>query len=38
MALMILSAASGIPVVVSDTACIATSFPGFPETLREVVR
>ncbi len=38
MALMILSAASGIPVEISDTACIATSFPGFPETLREVVR
>jgi len=38
MALMILSAASGIPVVVSDTACIATSFPGFPETLRGIVR
>jgi len=38
MALTILSAASGIPVAVSDTACIATSFPGFPETLREVVR
>lgn len=38
MALMILSAASGVPVEISDTACIATSFPGFPETLREVVR
>ena len=38
MALTILSAASGIPVAVSDTACIATSFPGFPETLRGIVR
>ena len=38
MALMILSAASGVPVVVSNTMCIATSFPGFPDTLREVVR
>lgn len=38
MALMVLSAASGVPVAVSDTACISTSFPGFPEKLEEVVR
>ena len=38
MSLMVLSAAAGVPVEVSDTACIATSFPGFPEALREVVR
>lgn len=38
MALMVLSAAAGVPVEVSDTSCIATSFPGFPEALREVVR
>ena len=38
MSLMVLSAAAGVPVKVSDTACIATSFPGFPEALREVAR
>ncbi len=38
MSLMVLSAAAGVPVEVSDTACIATSFPGFPEALREIAR
>ncbi len=38
MALLVLSAASGVPVEVDDTACIATSFPGFQESLREVLR
>jgi len=38
MSLMVLSAAAGVPVKVSDIACIATSFPGFPEALREVAR
>jgi 3-phosphoshikimate 1-carboxyvinyltransferase len=38
MSLMVLSAASGVPVKVSDTACIDTSFPGFSGKLREVVR
>ncbi|HEU5361186.1 MAG TPA: 3-phosphoshikimate 1-carboxyvinyltransferase [Candidatus Deferrimicrobiaceae bacterium] len=38
MALLVLSAASGIPVEVSDTGCIATSFPDFFGKLREVVR
>jgi len=37
MAFLVLSAASGVPVEVNDTACIATSFPGFPEKLREVL-
>ncbi len=36
MSLMVLSAASGVPVEVSDKACIATSFPGFPRILEEV--
>ena len=35
MSLLVLSAASGVPVEVDDTACIASSFPGFPERLRE---
>jgi 3-phosphoshikimate 1-carboxyvinyltransferase len=38
MSLMVLSAASGVPVEVSDAACIATSFPGFSGKLREVTR
>jgi len=38
MSLMVLSAAAGVPVAVSDTACIDTSFPGFPELLRGVAR
>ncbi|NNG47200.1 MAG: 3-phosphoshikimate 1-carboxyvinyltransferase, partial [Deltaproteobacteria bacterium] len=38
MSLMVLSAASGVPVKMSDTACIATSFPGFPGMLQEVTR
>jgi len=38
MSLMVLSAASGVPVKISDTACIATSFPGFPGILKEVTR
>lgn len=38
MSLMVLSAASGVPVEVSGTACIATSFPGFPAMLAELVR
>ena len=37
MALMVLSAASGVPVAVSNPACIATSFPGFEGKLAEVV-
>lgn len=38
MALLVLSAASGVPLAVSDTACIATSFPAFSRTLEEVTR
>ncbi len=38
MSLLVLSAASDVPIEVSDTACIATSFPGFQETLAELVR
>jgi 3-phosphoshikimate 1-carboxyvinyltransferase len=38
MSLMVLSAASGVPVEVADTACIDTSFPGFSGKLREVAR
>lgn len=38
MALMVLSAATGVPISVSDTACIATSFPGFPRILEEITR
>lgn len=36
MSLMVLSAASGVPVEVADTACIDTSFPGFQALLEEV--
>ncbi len=38
MSLLVLSAASGVPLEVSDTACIATSFPAFPAKLKELVR
>lgn len=38
MSILVLSAASGVPVKVSDTSCIATSFPGFEERLGELVR
>jgi 3-phosphoshikimate 1-carboxyvinyltransferase len=34
MALLVLGKAAGIPVEVSDTACIDTSFPGFPAALK----
>lgn len=37
MAVLTLAAAAAIPVKVSDTACIATSFPGFEGRLRELV-
>jgi 5-enolpyruvylshikimate-3-phosphate synthase len=33
MSLLVLGKAAGIPVEVSDTACIDTSFPGFPAAL-----
>lgn len=38
MAILTLSAAAAVPVQVSDTACIATSFPQFGERLRELCR
>jgi len=38
MAVLTLAAAAGVAVEVSDIACIATSFPGFPERLRELCR
>lgn len=38
MAILTLSAAAGVPVRVSDTACIATSFPEFEERLRDLCR
>lgn len=38
MAILTLSAAAAVPVKVSDTACIATSFPEFEERLRELCR
>lgn len=38
MAILTLSAAAAVPVRVSDTACIATSFPEFEERLRELSR
>ncbi|GAB4368368.1 MAG: 3-phosphoshikimate 1-carboxyvinyltransferase [Deltaproteobacteria bacterium] len=38
MAVLTLAAAAGVPVRVTDTACIATSFPGFETRLREVLR
>ncbi len=38
MALLILAAATGVPVEVSDTACIETSFPAFPLRLGELLR
>jgi 3-phosphoshikimate 1-carboxyvinyltransferase len=37
MSLLVLSAASGIPVDVTDTSCIDTSFPGFRGMLEEVL-
>jgi 3-phosphoshikimate 1-carboxyvinyltransferase len=36
MSLAVLSAASGVRFEVDDTACVATSFPGFFDRLREV--
>jgi 3-phosphoshikimate 1-carboxyvinyltransferase len=36
MSLAVLSAASGVPVAVTDTACIDTSFPGFARILESV--
>jgi 3-phosphoshikimate 1-carboxyvinyltransferase len=33
MSLLVLGKAAGVPVEVSDTACIDTSFPGFPAAL-----
>jgi 3-phosphoshikimate 1-carboxyvinyltransferase len=38
MSLAVLSAATGVPVEVTDTACIDTSFPGFRGLLNEVLR
>jgi 3-phosphoshikimate 1-carboxyvinyltransferase len=38
MSLAVLSAATGVPVEVTDTACIDTSFPGFRGLLDEVLR
>lgn len=38
MSLAVLSAATGVPVEVTDTACIDTSFPGFRGLLSEVLR
>jgi 3-phosphoshikimate 1-carboxyvinyltransferase len=38
MAVLTLSAAAAVPVKVTDTACIATSFPRFEERLRELSR
>ena len=37
MSLQVLSAATGTPVGITDTACIDTSFPGFRGLLSEVV-
>jgi 5-enolpyruvylshikimate-3-phosphate synthase len=37
MSLAILSAATGVPVEVTDTECIDTSFPGFRRLLDEVL-
>ncbi len=36
MSLAVLSAASGVPFEVDDTACVGTSFPGFFDRLRDV--
>ncbi|MBI5419738.1 MAG: 3-phosphoshikimate 1-carboxyvinyltransferase [Deltaproteobacteria bacterium] len=38
MSLLVLSAAAGVPIEVTDTACIDTSFPGFHDMLKEVLR
>jgi 3-phosphoshikimate 1-carboxyvinyltransferase len=38
MSIAVLSAASGVPVAVSDTACIDTSFPEFHSLLAEASR
>jgi 3-phosphoshikimate 1-carboxyvinyltransferase len=38
MSILTLSAAAGVAVEVSDTACINTSFPGFAERLRDLAR
>lgn len=37
MSLAVLQTAAGVPVAVSDTACVDTSFPGFFDLLGEVV-
>jgi 3-phosphoshikimate 1-carboxyvinyltransferase len=37
MSLAVFSAATGVPIEVTDTACIDTSFPGFRELLEEVL-
>jgi 3-phosphoshikimate 1-carboxyvinyltransferase len=37
MSLAVLSAATGVPIGVTDTACIDTSFPGFRRLLEEVL-
>jgi 3-phosphoshikimate 1-carboxyvinyltransferase len=37
MSLAVLSAAADVPIEVTDTACIDTSFPGFRELLDEVL-
>jgi 5-enolpyruvylshikimate-3-phosphate synthase len=38
MSLAVLSAATGVPVEVTDTACIDTSFPGFRGLLNGMLR
>lgn len=38
MSILALSAAAGVAVEVTDTACIDTSFPGFVERLRDLAR
>ncbi len=37
MAIAVLSAATGVPVEITDTACIDTSFPGFLDLLGKVL-
>ncbi|NOZ02482.1 MAG: 3-phosphoshikimate 1-carboxyvinyltransferase [Deltaproteobacteria bacterium] len=36
MAFMVLSTATGVPIELSDTACIETSFPGFMDLLADI--
>jgi 3-phosphoshikimate 1-carboxyvinyltransferase len=38
MAMAVAALAADEPVTITDTACVSTSFPGFFDTLREIVK